>query len=948
MARQMTWIVLGMLFLAGSLFLSPKSYSQAISGDLVGTVTDATGAIVPNASLTAENVATGVKTTVVGNATGGFRFSNLPVGDYKVTATAANFAATTISDVAVQLNKSNTLQIALQLQAQSATIEVTAAPPPINTTNAQIEGTFEAAETANLVSGLGYGVLNLALLEPGVSAAEGIGAGSGPSVGGQRPYNNNFTIEGVDNNNKEVTGPLVYVPNDAVQEFSALQNQFSPEFGHSTGGQFNTVVMSGTNDFHGKLYEYFENRNLNAIDASTIQAGLTSNPRYDWNRVGGQFGGPIRKNKLFFFANAEYNPLGQASTPEGGVCSPTAAGYTTLASLSGVSKTNLGILQKYAPAASGGPCAAVTGSTITVGSTRIPVGTLPIQAPNFENQYYLVTSMDYDISSKDQIRGRYIYNRVNEIDNAAELPAFYLTEPFRYHLFSLSEYHTFNPNITNEFRVGFNRYANITPAGDFQFPGLDSFPNLLFIDLNLQVGPDQNAPQETIQNLYQFIDNLTWNRGNHTFKFGVEGRKFISPQSFTQRVRGDYDYNSVATYLLDQNPDNLAERSSGNPIYYGDQAGIYWYANDTWRIRPNVTVDLGLRYEYMSVPVGERSQKLNIAASVPGLIDFSEPKAPTRNYAPRIGIAWSPGTSGNTSIRAGFGMGYDVLYDNIGILALPPQLSQTVDYPFTPVVSGFLAKGGIPPGSSGVTNFTSVAAQRAATAAHIPVNIVDPVAVDWNVGVQHSFGKNYTAELRYLGTHGYHLDVQERINRRAIVGSTQYLPTYFTAPSQATLNALPYVLGGNGTPGVNGLADQSSFVPAYATAGFTSNIVQDTPAGSSIYHGMAFQLTRRFAHGLSLNGAWTWSHVEDNSTADFFTTRLTPRRPQDFQNVNNDWWTLHLTIATVLRSRWSMTCLTSNPEAGCGRNCWGIGRLPRFTLINQGACLTYRAKSTQT
>jgi hypothetical protein len=239
-------------------------------------------------------------------------------------------------------------------------------------------------------------------------------------------------------------------------------------------------------------------------------------------------------------------------------------------------------------------------------------------------------------------------------------------------------------------------------------------------------------------------------------------------------------------------------------------------------------------------------------------------------------------------------MGYDILYDNIGILALPPQVSGTIDFPFTPVVSGFLAKGGILPGANGITTFPSLTAQRGATAAHIPVNVVDPAAINWNLSVQHTFAKSYTAEIRYLGTHGYHLDVQERINRMALVTPAQHLQTYFTAPSQATLDALPFVLGGNHTPGVNGLADQSSLVPAYANAGFTTNIVQDTPAGSSMYHGMAFQLTRRFTDGLSLNGAWTWSHVEDNSTADFDTTALTPRRPQDFQNLNGDWSTSSL------------------------------------------------------
>ena len=168
------------------------------------------------------------------------------------------------------------------------------------------------------------GVLNLSLLAGGVATSGGVGVGSGPSVGGQRPRNNNFTIEGVDNNNKGVTGPLVTVPNDAVAEFSLLQNQFSPEFGHSSGGQFNTVVKSGTNSYHGLAYVYNQNRNYDAFDSLNAIGGLTSNPRFDNNRFGGQIGGPVLKNKLFFFVNYEQEPLGQAGTA-GAVCSPTAA-----------------------------------------------------------------------------------------------------------------------------------------------------------------------------------------------------------------------------------------------------------------------------------------------------------------------------------------------------------------------------------------------------------------------------------------------------------------------------------------------------------------------------------------------------------------------------------------------------------------------------------------------
>src|ERR1700758_4587597 len=239
----------------------------------------------------------------------------------------------------------STLQITLEIKGAVTSIEVSGVAPALDTTTSQINSTFDSKLAADLpVSAVTGGVLNLSLLSAGVSAG-GVGAGTGPSIGGQRPRNNNFTIEGVDNNNKTVTGPLVFIPNDAVAEFSVLQNQFAPDFGHSSGGQFNTVIKSGTNSYHGDAYIYSENRNFNAIDQSTINNGFTSNQRFDNNRMGGTFGGPILKNKLFFFGALEYNPIGAAAVLGSPVCAPTSAGYSALAALPGISATNLAILQ---------------------------------------------------------------------------------------------------------------------------------------------------------------------------------------------------------------------------------------------------------------------------------------------------------------------------------------------------------------------------------------------------------------------------------------------------------------------------------------------------------------------------------------------------------------------------------------------------------------------------
>ncbi len=175
--------------------------------------------------------------------------------------------------------------------------------------------------------------MNLSLLNPGVTTAGGTGYGMGPSVGGQRPTNNSFTIEGIDNNSLAVTGAIVTVPNDAVAEFSVLQNQFSPDFGHSSGGQFNQVVKSGTNEFHGTAYEYFQNRNLNAADNLNFVEGNPLHPRFDSNRFGGNFGGPIIRNKLFFFGDYEYSPNGGVNSTY--YSAPTAAGYAMLSAIPG-------------------------------------------------------------------------------------------------------------------------------------------------------------------------------------------------------------------------------------------------------------------------------------------------------------------------------------------------------------------------------------------------------------------------------------------------------------------------------------------------------------------------------------------------------------------------------------------------------------------------------------
>ena len=904
------------------LCVSVQAVAQATSGELVGTVMDPSGAVVVKATVEITNAETGVATLLTTNSSGQYHAANLLPGRYDINVTAPGFQPYRLHGLAVELNKTATTDVTLGLGANT-TIEVSAnAGAALDTTSTNLTTSFSNNELSTLPSatiggasqnGVQSGVLNVSLLGPGVASSGGLGIGVGPSIGGQRPRNNNFEIEGIDNNNKAVTGPLVYIANDAVGNFTLITNQFSPDFGHSSGGQFNTTTVSGTNKLHGKLYEYFQNRNLNS--ASGIAGGKIPNPKYDSNRYGGQLGGPILKDKLFFFANYERQTLGQNASAY--VCAPTAAGMTTLTDLApsyNFSTTNLQQFKKYVPTpnfaggaqvtsandnacgnqASGPQFITVT-NALTGGNrqtTDIPLGNYQINAGAPLQFNSLTTSVDYTINEKDSVRLRYIHDWESQTDTGANsgetlLPAFFTREPFKWHLFAGSEYHSFTPNLTNEFRIGFNRYDNTLTSGSFKYPGLDQFPYIQYLDMgSLTVGADGNAPQFTIQNLYQVTDNISYVKGKHTLKFGFDGRKYISPQGFTQRARGDYEYAATDQFLHDLavDSDGFAERSSGSHTYYGDQVALYGYGNDTWRVRPTLTLNAGLRYEFTSVPVGERAQALNRAASVPGLVDFHAPRPSYTGLAPRFGINWAP--DAKTSVRAGFGIAYDVLFDNLGTLSFPPQYSVTEDvgsagYPAY-LSSNFLANGGLPPGS-GLGTFTypntpeGLAAQRADTSAFLPDQTL-PYAETYTLTVQRSIGSAYTAEIGYIGTHGIHLPTQDQINIQPRVNNTNVLPTF--AGNTVLEKA------GSGATTLAAIQAGSNIVPAWNSGGFTGKITSYQPYSGSNYNAFIANLTRQFEKGLQLNLSYTWSKTMDTATAEVFATVLTPRRPQNSQCIS--------------------------------------------------------------
>lgn len=851
---------------------SGMMWSQATDGIVVGRVLDPSGGGVAGVTLRLQNLAMGTAFPATAGADGFFQFRHIPSGRYDLNVTAEGFAAVSLHGIQVQLNQTTTVNVALRLAALATQVSVTDAPAPIDTTTAQIASTSGRREIDGLPAVLApMGVLNLSLSAAGIASSGGLGVGDGPSVGGQRPRSNSFTIEGAANNRKDVTGNNVAVPNEAVAEVTVLQNQFSAEFGHSSGGQFNVILKSGANQLHGAAYDYLQNRNLNAIDAAVARQGILGNPRYDSNLWGGSAGGPVAPNKLFYSGDFEYNPVGRAAVAGAPVMAPTAVAYRLLASVPGVSGTNLTALQTYLGAAS-----QATG-TASVGGMGVPVGVLDLTTPSYQNRYNWLGSADWSISGRDQARGRYVANRAAGIDpeTASTLPGFNYGRNTSAWMASLSEFHTFSPRVTNELRLAYDRYDDRIPAGDVRFPGLDTFPTITIEDdLGAEIGPFSQAPQATVINTYQLVDNVVYTATRHTLTAGFDGRKHIAPTNFVSKVRGEYTYSTLERYLFDLNPDVAADRNTGGRPFAGDQRELSGFVSDQYRIRPNLTLTAGLRIESPGMARGLKDQALDAIASVPGLLEFGVPKAPARNFAPRAGVAWAPGRDGSTSIRAGFGLAYNSWFDNLGANSRPPQVQTTASRDIRQSVSGFLAGGGIP--ANAAVERLGAEDARALTAYYIPTQLT-PYAVQWNLAVKRVFRNDYALEARYLGTRGVHLVTQSRIDVQSVVSPSSYLPTYLQAPPQPALDALPWTLPA--------LQKRSFLIPQFAAAGFAGPITSYLPRGNSFYHGLAVELSRRFARGLLFKGAYTWSRNIDDSTADVASTLLSPRRPQDFNDM---------------------------------------------------------------
>jgi hypothetical protein len=868
------------------ILLGNAAEAQRLDGTLRVTITDKSQASIEEAKVTAENEATGVAASTSASSSGTYVFPNLLVGTYTISVEKDGFKKAIQKGIAVSSNQVTEAKIELELGAVSATVEVEAGADLVKTESSTLEATFSGRAVLDVpINTTGGDVKEFAVYAPGTTTQQGGVLGSGGSVGGTRPRFNGFSIDGVDDNKIDTNGPTQPVIQESVAEFTLLTNQFTAENGHSAGGQFNIVTKSGTNNWHGAAWGYNRNRNYDAFDNLQKDRGVKD--RYDYNRAGASAGGPVIHNKLFVYGAYEFQNNGLASSSPS-FSSPTADGIATLMGLAHDSAVT-DILNQF-------PVAPTADATVQVNGQAIPVGTIQSIAPNFANQHDFIVNADASLG-KHQLRGRFLYDRFRAPDFNPSQPQeqFLGTNSSDARKVIFTDAWSISNNVINDFRTSYSRLNGpnlVVPSG------FVNFPNVEVDELGSNLGPNGLAPQGYAQNVYQWVDNISYIRGKHTLKFGVEVRKFISPTNTLPRARGEWDYASLSQFINDFVPTgaNGALRGAGSGSVAENYNAFYWFVQDDWKVTPRLTLNLGLRYEYSGVPRDENLQAINGVSDDPALgLIFRAPKPDINNFAPRFGFAWDPLGTGKWAVRGGAGLAYDVVPNNFAINSLPPQLQSeqnpgltctlagapqwcaTFDAanPTNPAAGqGFLQFGGllqvnVPP--------VTQADARAATQSLIPDH-VSPKVITWTLGVQHELFRNSSLEVRYVGTRSLELPVQQRLNSASAFdpnfagGGLTPLPTYVNPADVPVAVTSP----------VSTLQSFDNYNPLPLSGdGFLGSMTTFPAIGTGTYHSGSVDFIHRFSRGIYVRANYTFSKNIDNATNELFSSRVNPRRAQD-------------------------------------------------------------------
>lgn len=853
------------LFAALALLLCGQSlFAQTSRGAVSGLVADSTGAVIPNATVTLTNQLTGVSRTATSNGEGLYRFDAVDLGVYTVKLTATGFAPLSKNNVTVSANQTAQVDAQLTPGATEVSVDVTSEAGALLQTEAPVRGGNIDQRRIVELPVAGRNPVALALTLPGVSSNRG-GFGVGTfSVNGGRGRSNNFLIDGTENNDISVAGQGFQITNpDAVAEVSVQTSNYDAEFGRAGGAVVNTITRSGTNQYHGSLSALLDSTRDDAItsrqsrDPEVVKRGR---PLPGTQTIySGTFGGPLIKDRTHFFG--AYQEERQNSSSVAQLTTPTAAGRAHLRSLfpQGVS-TNVDLLLD------------VTKNSVGVSNpVNVPLGIVNgrdrgnLEVGEFFRSYGVNATLrqwqarvDHKLGDNDQLSGRFLSDRqgIPKGGNAT-YDGFDADFTARLYNLLLAETHVFSPSLTNEARLAYNRIAYDFPivepnglAGTLPFIGILPISTL---------GISANFPQGRIANNYTLQDTVTWIRGNHTFRGGVDLLRQISTQTAPFNARGVISFTSSAGFNNVGNfVDNFggtsgsATRDFGSGKYFPSLWRTAAFAQDRWRVNEALTATLGVRYEKFGTPFNTLR-----APAFTGLFNvdpvtltgpFNQPNqipADNNNFAPTIGLAWSPsGRAGlfkrllgekKTVARAGYQIGYDSFFNNIASNAVA-STPNNVSTAFNSTIAAANPRG-TPNFFSQIPTAVRAIEPRDSQTLAAP-NLVNPYYQRWSLGVQRELPLNLLLDVSYVGSKGTRLYINEDANP-LVRPELRVTPANFTGIRTGRFDNMQ----GPRTVRTNG--------------------------GSSSYHAAQLKVDRRFANNFMFTGAYTWAKTLDNASEVF-------------------------------------------------------------------------------